>query len=394
MVGKKSLLIVLVLTLGVMAMPVVAAVVFSESFETYAPGETSIDDPCANINNWADWTAPITNEGSATVGVSGTFTPAQGLSVDVILGLLPGFSTTTHPGFAGPILGTEASAAPLTIWDPNHDTATLDFDWALATASGQSGGPAGVQLVDSTDGKYVGWNTYSGGSWLDTSDAGSSGNYADPVGYFTDRQHVQLAIDFEARTITATTSSDTLLYFGDGFPYPDGGGSSITSAPLPLPTGFMPDTIVLWNGGYDMNVSQIYGPGFDNILLDGELDMTAVKTLTMKVEPAGIGIDTVLPAIGDHIALGLVSINAMAYINCPAVYAFDHWEGDVLNPNSAGTVVSMDTDKTVTAVFVDNRQCGDQCHDILFGDYNEDCIINLYDFAYFANNWLVSTQPE
>ena len=280
MVAKMSVSMVLVLVLGMMAMPVTAGVLLSEDFATY-PGGSGINDstPGVNINGWADWTAPIMNDSSGAPGVSGTFSPVQGVNVDYIGALMPGLSTTPHPGFAGPLLGTEASAAPVSL-SPTG-VATLDFDWALATATAQSGGPAGVQLIDSATGKYVGWNTYSGSSWCDTSDAGSSGNYADPVGYFSAKQHVQLVVDFDGGTVASTTSSASVLYFGVGFPYPSGGGLSITSSPLALPAGFAPDTVLLWNGGYEMNVSQIYGPGYDNIVLDGVPEPATMSILAI-----------------------------------------------------------------------------------------------------------------
>ena len=119
-------------------------------------------------------------------------------------------------------------------------------------------------------------------------------------------------------------------------------------------------------------------------------------TLTMSVEPNNIGIDTVTPLVGDHVYYtGMANINAGRFLSCPDVYQFSHWEGDVANANSASTTVFMNSDKTIKSVFVATRECGDECHpDDLFGDYNNDCIINLEDYAQFAMNWLVFTKPE
>lgn len=113
MVAKMNVSIVLVLVLCVMVMPVTAGVLFAEDFMTY-PGGSGINDstPGVNVNGCADWTWPIMSDSSGTPGVSGTFNPAQGVNVDYIGALMPGLSTTPHPGFAGALLGTEASGAP------------------------------------------------------------------------------------------------------------------------------------------------------------------------------------------------------------------------------------------------------------------------------------------
>lgn len=117
------------------------------------------------------------------------------------------------------------------------------------------------------------------------------------------------------------------------------------------------------------------------------------RTLTIQSNPSDA--NTLTPSVGQHIVNGLVDISANKYINCPDVYLFDHWEGDVANPNSASTTVFMDSDKTITAVFTATRECGDECHpNNLFGDYNHDCIIDMTDFAQFALNWLTCTKPE
>jgi len=118
-------------------------------------------------------------------------------------------------------------------------------------------------------------------------------------------------------------------------------------------------------------------------------------TLTIRVEPNDIGIDTVDPNVGQHIYNNTVNISASKFVDCPDIYSFDYWIGDVNDVNDPNTTVFMDSDKTVTAYFMATRECGDECHpNDLFGDYNHDCIIDFNDFAWFANNWMVCTKPE
>ena len=116
--------------------------------------------------------------------------------------------------------------------------------------------------------------------------------------------------------------------------------------------------------------------------------------LTIDVDPNDVGIDTITPSVGAHSCGGWVRIKAERFINCPDVYTFDHWEGDVNDPNLANTTVFMDTDKTVTAVFVDGRQCGDECHPYPAGDIDKNCIVDFNDFGLFALSWLECTKPE
>jgi len=116
--------------------------------------------------------------------------------------------------------------------------------------------------------------------------------------------------------------------------------------------------------------------------------------LTIDVDPNDVGIDTITPSVGAHDYKGWVNIKAERFVNCPDVYVFDHWEGDVNDPNSANTTVFMDTDKTVTAVFVDSRKCGDECHPYPAGDIDKNCIVDFTDFGLFALSWLKCTKPE
>jgi hypothetical protein len=116
------------------------------------------------------------------------------------------------------------------------------------------------------------------------------------------------------------------------------------------------------------------------------------QKLSVQTEPNYI--DTVTPSVGQHTFSGFVDISAEAFIDCPRVYSFDHWEGDVTDANSADITVFMDSDKIITAVFRDARQCGDECHPYPSGDIDKDCKVDFLDIAMVANSWLECTKPE
>ena len=120
-------------------------------------------------------------------------------------------------------------------------------------------------------------------------------------------------------------------------------------------------------------------------------------TLTLNVEPSDVGIDSTVPPPGEHKYLigRAVDLQAQLFEACPAVYHFDHWQGDVIDPNSSLTTVIMDEDKIVTAVFVAPEPvCGDECHPILQGDLNGDCYINFTDFVLYSDMWMSCTHPD
>ena len=93
------------------------------------------------------------------------------------------------------------------------------------------------------------------------------------------------------------------------------------------------------------------GSASTSVTVDADKTVTAVFvkewTLTMAVSPAGGG--TTTPAVGAHIydEGTVVPVTATA----AAGYVFHHWDGDVAAPGSASTTVTMNADKTVTAVF-------------------------------------------
>ncbi len=116
--------------------------------------------------------------------------------------------------------------------------------------------------------------------------------------------------------------------------------------------------------------------------------------LTIAAEPETVM--TISPMAGTYMLdPGTVqAISAAPYIVCPDTWVFDHWEGEgIANPASANTTVLMSEDRTVTAVYVLDNQCGDSCHPIPVGDLNEDCIVDLADLSITATHWLENTQP-
>ena len=121
-----------------------------------------------------------------------------------------------------------------------------------------------------------------------------------------------------------------------------------------------------------------------------------IFTLTIATEPNDIGIDTIVPGIGDNNDLGgVVDITVGDFPDCPHTWVFDHWDGDVADPNSASTTIDMDSDKTITAFFNRaNPTCGDVCHPILKGDLNQDCHTNMQDFRIWADSWMICTHPN
>lgn len=116
--------------------------------------------------------------------------------------------------------------------------------------------------------------------------------------------------------------------------------------------------------------------------------------LTIETSPNDV--NTVTPTAGDHNYAPdtVVDITASRFVDCPDIYVFDYWEGDVNDVNSPETTITMDDDKTVIGVFVDGRKCGDECHPYPVGDTTFDCIVDLRDIAKTALHWLECTKPE
>lgn len=117
--------------------------------------------------------------------------------------------------------------------------------------------------------------------------------------------------------------------------------------------------------------------------------------LTIQVEPNNV--DTVTPAVGQHQYYqgSVIRVETQPFTQCPDVFYFDRWIGDVEDANSANTTVLIDSDKTIMAVLTaGERVCGDLCHPIQQGDLNDDCYINLADFSIFCEGYLDCTHPD
>jgi hypothetical protein len=116
---------------------------------------------------------------------------------------------------------------------------------------------------------------------------------------------------------------------------------------------------------------------------------------TLYIQTTPPFITSISPPVGQLTVFGTVDISAMKFSQCPDIYNFDHWEGEgILDPNSSQTTVIMDQDKTIIAVFIDARKCGDECHPYPSMDFNQDCRVNLADFTMFAVQWMECTTPE
>ena len=163
----------------------------------------------------------------------------------------------------------------------------------------------------------------------------------------------------------------------------------------------------------DPNICIVADGGSGNLFADydirnpGKTTLTATSNdtnlpqLTINVEPNDIGIeDAVIPSVTEPIYYWqdqpITIVAGPSTANCPYVYRFDHWVGDVSDAYSPSTTVLMNGDKTITVVFVkdDHRVCGDECHPIQREDVNEDCYVNMADFALYAEAWLNCTHPD
>ena len=142
------------------------------------------------------------------------------------------------------------------------------------------------------------------------------------------------------------------------------------------------------------------------LFLDGN-DFTAVNMtlevvsadnayLTLNTNPSYVDTTVPQPGVITYPVGSVATLQANTYLDCPnngEVLVFDSWIGDVADPLSPSTTITLNSDQTVIANYVDGRQCGDDCHPYPQYDYTEDCIVNVADLSEFASGWLECTQP-
>lgn len=230
------------------------------------------------------------------------------------------------------------------------------------------------------------WNWNNG-------DFGGPCNYSTPGGAAPDDQQPYmpaLVIDDSYNAV----ATESLIYTG----FTDGTISSHTFDHATCGYNWQIDNLAIWS-------IDPLSPPYRTITHEGHeiqfaLDPYAAGSevdLTIQVSPDNLGIDTVSPGLGSNsVPQGCdVAISASRYVDCPTVQRFDHWEGDgIADPFAADTTVLMDAAKTVTAVFVDDRACGDECHPINELDVDDDCDIDYVDFSGFSAVWMECTHPN
>lgn len=96
------------------------------------------------------------------------------------------------------------------------------------------------------------------------------------------------------------------------------------------------------------------------VLMDGDKTVTAIfeaipqYTLNIQTDPPGDLGGTANLSTGDHLFYENRVVDLEAYPN--SGYRFSYWEGDVANPNSPSTTITMNADKNVIVHFVEVQQ--------------------------------------
>ncbi len=215
-------------------------------------------------------------------------------------------------------------------------------------------------------------------------------------------------IDFAARKstgeitlagITATAQSLLVVTNPQGVSHATTLGCtalSIDSVPQSLSSADLRMTI---DNGIITQSEDITAPSVFNWTGSGE-DITFAYDevpliVTLSASPAYV--DTLDPAAGEIevYSSSQVSLSADNYLECPYVEKFSHWQinGNYYSDEKDITII-VEYDMTVTAVFEDDRKCGDVCHPISAADFNMDCYVNLEDAAILIENWLSNTNTD
>ena len=149
---------------------------------------------------------------------------------------------------------------------------------------------------------------------------------------------------YEKRDDMVYQSLPSAGFSGNGFNiYSTGSGYTIQALPSP---GHLRVTV-----GSDESTVDYVGTSSGTVNYTYTIEPEEIgptHNLTLAVSPPGGG--TTSPSLGTHAYAEDEVVNITA--NANPGYAFDSWTGEVADPDSASTTVTMDEDMTVTAHFV------------------------------------------
>ena len=128
-----------------------------------------------------------------------------------------------------------------------------------------------------------------------------------------------------------------------------------------------------------------------------DIALSATVNLTVNVQSPTGAIPTNLdpPAGVNEVFVGIpVSLSAPRFAPCPEVLEFDQWTGvGIADPLSQDTTITLTEDQTITVVYKDDRQCDDECHEVVAQDFDSSCVVDLLDFGAFAGVWMNCNTP-
>lgn len=345
---------------------------------------------CPDLYEFSNWTGNVANTGSVTTTID--------------------LTTGTPENVQAVYTKTASSCASVSMYILNHRFEIPDITpgddrvWPVPGWNGNywvedapvSGNPASYfnSFPDPTGQQYIKvyadgdeiiqelFNTYqANGTYTLTMDVGQG----KPFVYWYDDWYIRLT-QFDpvkgAEVILAEANQST-----DGEPAL--GGWISVSCNVTMDDGTDPCSVV------DLPIRIVMGGEnnvcFDNVTLTGT-GLNETRNLTTAADPPALG-GFIEPTPGTvaypYGAVVLLDADSTV-VNCPDTYSFNNWGGDVNLPDPESeepTTVTMNKDQNVTAEYVIDNLCADDCHPLPPGDYSVNCIVNLGDVGTLGERW-------
>jgi uncharacterized repeat protein (TIGR02543 family) len=282
--------------------------------------------------------------GGSTTPSAGVHSYNEGTVVNVSASPAAGFRFVNWSGDVA-----DPNSASTTVTMNANRTATANFQrtYTLTMAVNPSGGGSTSPAVGSythDEGAVVNLSASPASGYVFVNWTGGVANPGNPSTTVTMNSNKTITANF-ARLYTLTMAVNP---GGSGTTDPAAGDHSVVDGTVVNLTATAASGYVFvnWTGG----VANPSSPT-TTVTVNANKTVTAnfavARTLTIGVSPAGGG--TTSPGAGTHTYAHGTMASISAY---PAVgYRFLNWSGDVANPNSASTTVTMDADKAVIANF-------------------------------------------